>query len=383
MNFSIRSIAQKIYTKILVPIKLNSTYPKCTFNHVTLRESNSRHMLILIDPYNKCNLRCIMCSYPLEADDPPTSIKYEDFSQIAQQFFPVSRQVNLSCAYEPLMFREFFDYLNTTLPYDLHRLTIVTNAILLTRTKARQIVESGLPQINISVDGATKQTYEKVRVLGNFDTLLKNLEHLVNIKDEMAHSNPRIQFQFAMLPENFQEAPELVKKLSKFKPYKFVFIHQDYTLPAPERRAEVEIILREALMECVKYGFIFEEVPNFCLSFEEILKAYGGDAADAPKLEYGCLDPWNFMQITPNGNVFMCPTIRKPAGNIFQTNIMEIWNGKDYRQLREQWNRKAPPSICQTCSYSNIGLVQLRRAQDQMEKSITNLITYSHNAIPS
>lgn len=355
-----------------------AAYPKCAFDHAYSTEFAQRQMLILIDFYNKCNLRCIMCNYPNEADDPAISLKYEDFSQIAESFFPMSRQVNLSCAYEPLMFKNFFDYLDTTLQYDLPKVTTVTNATLLTRSKAEQLVQSGIPQVNVSVDGATKQTYEKVRILGNFDHFLKNLDYLVAAKEKAGTSTPRIQFQFAMLAaNNLREAPELVRRLSGFKPYKFTFIHEDYAVPTAESRTEIEIVLREALTECVKYGFVFEEVPNFCLSFEEIIEAYGGNIEDTPKLKHGCLDPWHFMQITPNGNVFMCPTIREPAGNIFQTDIMEIWNGPAYRQLRKQWNKNSPPPICQMCSYSNIGLVQLRQAQDQMEKLITNLILHS------
>jgi hypothetical protein len=63
----------------------------------------------------------------------------------------------------------------------------------------------------------------------------------------------------------------------------------------------LEAILREALAECVANGFLFEEVPPHCLSFEEIIEAYCGRAEEAPKLVPGCLDPWNFMKIEPDG----------------------------------------------------------------------------------
>ena len=347
-----------------------SAYPMCLLKHADPLDDIHRHMMILLDVYNKCNLRCIMCSYPAQEDEPPISLQYADFTRIAEVFFPVSHQVNLSCAYEPLMFKGFLDYLSTALQHNVPKLTITTNATLLNRAMAEDIVRLGLPQINISVDGATRETYETIRVRASFDTLLTNLRNLAAIKKESGQLNPRIQFQLVMFAHTLHEAPEAVKLLSAFEPFKFVFIHHDYSPPTADRRPQIDATLRAALAECVAHGIILEEVPNYCLSFEEIIEAYGGRAEEAPNLAPGCLDPWSFMQITPDGNVFVCPTIRQPAGNIHQTDILEIWNGDAYRWLRDQWNRNTPPSICQACSYSNTGLVQLRRARDRMDQSI-------------
>jgi hypothetical protein len=81
-----------------------------------------------------------MCFYPEVADDPEQTIELDTFEQIASTLFRRSRQINLSCVYEPFMYKGFFDYLATALQYNPPKdVRIVTNGTLLTQAKAEQL----------------------------------------------------------------------------------------------------------------------------------------------------------------------------------------------------------------------------------------------------
>lgn len=333
--------------------------------------SSGRHMFILLDFLNKCNLRCIMCGSSTPTNTPETVINHNIFEKIAEALFPVSKQVNLSCLYEPFTFKGILDYLEIAVKYHVPKLTLTTNAILLTRPKAERIVKASLPQINISIDGATKKTYESIRIGGSFDSLLKNLRNLAAVKLAMHREKPKIQFNFVLMGNNFDEVSSFIQVMSKFKPYKFVFIHRNNKLPPDDQRLKIKSTLKQALVECVAHKVLFEEVPNLCITFEEILQAYGCNLEVMPQIVHKCEDPWHFMRIAPNGDVFMCPNIGESAGNIFRTNVLDIWNGEIYNKLRKQLHTGILPANCKECPYSSMGLVQFRQLRDTIEHLIS------------
>ncbi len=343
------------------------TYPACTFDHTGSDVDNDRHLCIYMDVSNQCNLRCTMCD---RLDFDPVFLGIERFKHIADSLFHRARMVVLSCAFEPLMYKDFFKYLEIAGQYDVPNITVTTNATLLTRAKAEQLVKSELTNIHVSIDGASRETYESIRVGARFDILLNNLRQLKEIKKEMVSDTPKIQFQFVLLPENFHEAPEIIPLLAEFNPCKFLFIHNDFQEPSTEKRTAIKEVLYRSLEKCVKHNVAFREVPISCIKWEEIFKAYGKDDVKIPNLVEGCLDPWNFMMIRSNGDVFVCPGASAPAENILQTDILKIWNGNVYRKLREDWNRQGPPKMCRECTYYGVGQVQLVRASEQLDELI-------------
>ena len=50
---------------------------------------------------------------------------------------------------------------------------MVTNGLLMNREWSRNLVRMNVSKISISLDGATKETYEKIRKGGDFDKVIK------------------------------------------------------------------------------------------------------------------------------------------------------------------------------------------------------------------
>ena len=70
------------------------------------------------------------------------------------------------------------------------RISMTDNFTMMTEKAARKIIELDVDRIAISLDGATKETYEKVRVGANFDVVTRNARGLVNLRERMGRSNP-------------------------------------------------------------------------------------------------------------------------------------------------------------------------------------------------
>lgn len=65
---------------------------------------------------------------------------------------------------------------------------INTNAMLLTKEKSEEIIESGLDTIYISLDGICKESYEKIRVNLNYDIVVQNIRKFFEVKSKKKSS---------------------------------------------------------------------------------------------------------------------------------------------------------------------------------------------------
>ena len=68
-----------------------------------------------------------------------------------------------------------------------------TNLTLLNARRAELCVTSGLGELHVSIDGATAETYERIRVRAHFDRVIANLEGLVEARARLASATPRIR----------------------------------------------------------------------------------------------------------------------------------------------------------------------------------------------
>jgi len=56
---------------------------------------------------------------------------------------------------------------------------IILNATLINRETALRLVESGIDLIMVSFDGASRETFESIRVGANYETVIKNIGQLI------------------------------------------------------------------------------------------------------------------------------------------------------------------------------------------------------------
>lgn len=128
-----------------------------------------------------CNLHCISCRDKVRASDPEKVQKQLD-SVIA--YGKDIKQLELCGAGDPIaspVYRNFLlNFPESSFP-NLRTIKLHTNAQLLTQdfyNKLPKFVQDRFTHIEVSVDAATKETYEKIRRGGKWETLLENLSFL-------------------------------------------------------------------------------------------------------------------------------------------------------------------------------------------------------------
>lgn len=76
------------------------------------------------------------------------------------------------------------------------------------------LVKYHVEYLNLSIDGATQETYEKYRVRGNIAKVLYNIERLNFYKKKYNSAYPKLSWQFVIFGHNEHELP-MVKELCK------------------------------------------------------------------------------------------------------------------------------------------------------------------------
>lgn len=168
---------------------------------------------ITIELTNFCNLRCIMCP----RNDMKRKVGYMDFSlfkKIIDEVAEYAELVDLDLYGESLLHPKATDMIRYAKSKGLLTL-ISTNLTHIDEKKAKDIIESGLDAIILSFDGATKETYEKIRRGSSYDKTLANLETFLRVKKELKSKTPFTTLQMIYMKDTQKEADEFLKKFEK------------------------------------------------------------------------------------------------------------------------------------------------------------------------
>lgn len=316
---------------------------------------------VQIEPVGQCNLRCQMCPIQFRPDAPPAFMDYEAYVRLVDSF-PTLRELHLQGLGEPLMHPRFFEMVAYAVARDI-RVTTNTNLTLLTVRRARACVESGLAELHGSIDGATPETYERIRVRARFARVRRNLETLVKERARLGRATPRIQLVTVVMRQNLVELPALVAMAADIGVDHMFVQHlchdfAEEALPARYRpmRAFVE---RETLLH--------EDAAHVDAVFAQARAVAGarGLGLRLPRVRplahppgtpgrARCDWPWKGAYVSYDGHAMPCCMVSTPDranfGNMIETGVAAVWNSNGYSEFRRALDSDAPPAVCQACS---------------------------------
>jgi len=128
---------------------------------------------LTIDISSHCNLRCVMCPL-VHSGSPQRFIDFELFREIVEQLGGKTH-VRLGWYGEPLLHPRAAEAI-AVLRRRVRLVELTTNATLLDEAMAEALIEAGLDEMNVSLDGSTKALYESIRVGADFEQVIGNIE---------------------------------------------------------------------------------------------------------------------------------------------------------------------------------------------------------------
>jgi len=185
-----------------------------------------------------------------------------------------------------------------------------TNAMLLQGRIADELLNSPLAGMVIAIDGATKETYEKIRRGGNFEIVIENTRNFL-AKKRSSRSKMMVSLQFIIMEENESEVEQFIQQW---------------------RKEDVNIIIKP------RVNWFAKNINE--LKYPDVL----------------CDRPWYWMTIKSDGTVPVCADdigCEYPVGNITSSTLEDLWNSEQMRNFRSlvRGGKQNHP-LCSTCDYA-------------------------------
>jgi MoaA/NifB/PqqE/SkfB family radical SAM enzyme len=316
---------------------------------------------IYIEPTSRCNEFCQQCPRTLLSREDDRDLTFEQFRYIVDQF-PVLERVVLHGLGEPLLNKELpqmVRYLKERGTYVLFN----SNGIVLTPKKGQALIDFGLDEYRLSMDGASRQTYARVRGVDAFEKIWRNVRAFIAMQKEQNVGKPAVSLWFTAMRENLHELPELIELaaengvpevyLQRLVYFEQGLAHSRQALFRRSTPEELDIVRRAEQM-CKERGIRFNAAGS-ATPVESLMRDFG------ERPWSGCRRPYTLTYITSSGNVLSCcfaPFGHRSAkeyyeervlGNIFQEPIEAIWHGPRYEAFRRAFESEHPARHCSQC----------------------------------
>ncbi|MBI5682887.1 MAG: radical SAM protein [Deltaproteobacteria bacterium] len=172
-----------------------------------LEEAADFPKVVLIDTISFCNLICSMCVHP-DMKRKKGIMPWKLYTNIIDEIAETDKNVRVWDVFfgEALILKKrkptIFDMIAYAKEKGLTDVVINSNANLLDKEAATDLIKCGLDAIYVGIDAFKPETYAKLRVGGNYDKTVKNVINLLSLKKELHASNPKVFVQFVEMDIN-------------------------------------------------------------------------------------------------------------------------------------------------------------------------------------
>jgi radical SAM protein with 4Fe4S-binding SPASM domain len=273
---------------------------------------------LVLENTSACDQQCIHCSHK-ELIRPKKHMRRQLWDKIVEEVGRESPETEIWPTFygEALvMGREVWDRIDYAAQVGCSNLVLNSNGGLLQKNDhIERILNSPLKRFILSLDGFSKETYEKIRFRGKHAVTYPAVEELLRRKAQSGSTYPIIICQFSLMQENEHEV-------------------EDFRKYWRERGAEVKV---RPKLEWTASGSI------------------RSDRIDH-ETDFRIACPWgnNTMAIHQDGSVVACAVDyegRFKAGNANDLSVKALWQilGERLRRLHREHRWKELPAVCAGC----------------------------------
>ena len=162
-----------------------------------------------------CNFTCPMCTWNAESTEnkgKATWFDFEVFKEVIDSAVSKGlKSIRLNYINEPLIRKDITKFITYARKAGVLDIYFSTNGSLLTEDMCRELINSGLLRLQVSLDASTKETYEKIRTGGNFEDVIKKTLRFLEIRNEMNVQLPTLRVNFVKTEINKNELDDFIK----------------------------------------------------------------------------------------------------------------------------------------------------------------------------
>lgn len=296
---------------------------------------------VQIEPTAKCNLKCKFCIRARSNSTNEADMKFDLFKSIVDQLrqpLYATEALNLTGLGEPFMNPNLVQMVNYAKNKGL-KVSMVTNLTLVSEEKLKGLIEAGLDLLSISVDGATKETFESIRVGAVFEEVIENIKFLVKLKKIMHSKKPRIFLNSTIGEQNVNELPKIIRLAEELGVDGVCFMKQAISGKSYFDGQPLNVSLKNELSKNkIKVNFHLTAmsacaVPRSCyITFDgKVLPCY-------PLYELVPRSEYSYHQF----------------GDLNVQSLREIWFSSSYKKFRAKNVSGKRSFICESCPFGKV-----------------------------
>ena len=305
--------------------------------------------LLQVESAFACNLRCVMCPWPEYARRAEhRGLMPPQVWKALRPYLRRVRSVDFTGGGEPLLQPQLAQWVAEAHGCGCET-GLLSNGLLLSEKRSRQLLQAGIDWVCISMDGADRQMYEKLRVGSDFDRVCR---HIAALSAMRSGGVPKLMINFVMMKTNIHQVEEMVLLASSlgadqvnFKQCDVIRAERGKGLGLFDRvenrgirkRAEqlagARRLARKLGIHTTATPFTPEEQP-VCDQDprDSMFIRYDGSAAPCINLAVG--GPSTFL-----GRDVRFPQVQ--YGSVLQQDLAELFNTETCRLYRERFRRRA------------------------------------------
>ncbi|NQT49986.1 radical SAM protein [Candidatus Kuenenbacteria bacterium] len=265
-----------------------------------LKQKPLRNIEIQITP--DCNSKCVMCfSSRLKCTDKPMISPAE-----IKTFWNDCLEMGALCAVitggEPFMRPDLFEIIAALQPKKT-LIGFLTNCLTVTEENIRQLKESMVDYLQVSLDGLSAEENDKIRGIdGHFDKVMKVIEYAKKYKIMTSVS-------FTITHQNIHRLDDICK----FAKENDLFLNPTPAVPVGNWKDSESVMLHDE--DWKHLDKLIKKYPQMRLCFS---LNYEGKSQYPAGREKFCLSPY--------GDVMGCSLNHVSFGNLRNENLKSIWN---------------------------------------------------------
>ena len=265
-----------------------------------------------------CNMKCPFCLHGYGDKRPNTLIPIERYKKLIDEAVAFGiRGLKLNYINEPMLRKDLEQCIDYAKSAGILNVYMVTNGTLLNAKRRDSMLSCGITKIFISVDATTSETYNKQRLSGKFDMVVKNILDFIEERNKRKLKYPLVRVSFLRNSINIHEE----KDFQKFW----------------EDKADMIAFQK------------MNDLPDL---------DSGLTIKDQVKETEGCTFPFKQLVVDHQGDILPCCKMggkKLALGNIENMTLKSAWNSDKMKNLKlmHKENRWRENPICKRCINGN------------------------------
>lgn len=303
---------------------------------------------LFIELTRNCNCSCIMCGREKPSYDEKFNMDLELFKRIADFFFPYADYVDLRGFGETTLIKNIDRYIDYALRFDCD-FGMITNMTVKDDKLWEKLVLNNF-WLGVSFDGAKKETYQKIRVHGNYDNVLRNFDLIKDISRKRRIKN-RLYLIVTVQKDNIDEVPDIVRMAKKYGIGKVelspvILPYENHPCGLIHVKEKVKPNIAAALKLGKELGVEVSLIGTFGLDEAEKAKGH--------RLMKRCPRPWSWLYINYDGKVGPCNHLMDPLfvlGDLSKSkgDFHRVLNNDSYQLMRSIIHTPFRYKSCEWC----------------------------------